>query len=149
MDQSATYYQFRNSRYFATPAFFRKKAFISFDPYVNLLFGKLSKISIDTSTVVTVTYPFYNPGGQGQGNGQGSGSTQGTGSTTTTQTVTTPVLSTKFGLMEADFGLPIAFNTKNFTLEAEPGFILPVFDEDYYPVTKGFVFTLSCYIKIF
>lgn len=163
MDQSSSYYQLKNSRYFATPSFFNKKAYLSFDPWVNLLFGNVSTIETDTNTVVTVTYPFYNPvvsgNGQGAGNGSGQGSGTGstsgtttgstTGSTTTTQTYTTSVLSTKFGLMEIDFGLPVAFNLKNLTIEAEPGYILPMFDQDYYPATKGFVFTLSCYIRFF
>lgn len=157
MDQTASYYQVRNSRYFATPSFFNKKAYISFDPYVNLLFGTLSNIETDTNTVVTVTYPFYNPvtSGNGQGSGNGNGSGAGsttpttTSPTTTTQTYTTSVLSTKFGLMEINLGLPVAFNTGNFILEAEPGYILPMFDQDYYPATKGFVFTLSCYIRFF
>ncbi len=157
MDRSAMYYQVKNSRYITTPSFFKKKAYISFDPYVNILFGTLSSIELNTDTIVTVNYPFYQTtSGSGRGYGNGSGSGSSTGSTTTTgtpitttQTVTTPVLSTRFGVMEIDFGIPVAFNTGRFTLEAEPGYILPLYDDSYYTVAKGFVFMLSAYIKIF
>jgi len=157
--ESNMYYQVRNSRYFATYSFFRKKAWISFDPYVNILFGTLSTIESNTDTVKTVTYPFYQSGsgtgaGSGNGNGNGSGSGSGTSTTptspvTTTQTVTTSVLSKKFGIMEIDMGIPVAFNTDRFIIEAEPGYVLPMFDETYFPGTKGFVFMINCYIKIF
>lgn len=156
MDQTSSYYQFKNSRYFATPSFFNKKAYISFDPYVNLLLGTLSTLETDTNTVVTVTYPFYNPTGSGNGAGSGNGNGSGAGSsststtsTTSTQTYTTSVISTKFGLMEIDIGLPVAFNLRNLTLEAEPGYVIPMFDQEYYPATKGFVFNLSCIIRFF
>jgi hypothetical protein len=155
--ESSTYYQVKNSRYFATPSFFKKKAWISFDPYVNILFGTLSTIESNTDTIVTVTYPFYKSGsgtGAGSGNGNGPGSGSGTSTTptspvTTTQTVTTSVLSKKFSIMEIDMGIPVAFNTGKLIIEAEPGYIIPMFDETYFPGTKGFVFMLNCYIKIF
>jgi hypothetical protein len=157
--ESNMYYQVKNSRYFATPSFFRKKVWISFDPYVNILFGTLSTIESNTDTVVTVTYPFYQSGsgtgaGSGNGNGNGNGSGSGTSTTpttpvTSTQLVTTSVLSKKFSIMEIDMGIPVSFNTDKFIIEAEPGYILPMFDETYFPGTKGFVFMLNCYIKIF
>jgi hypothetical protein len=155
--ESSMYYQVKNSRYFNTPSFFRKRAWISFDPYVNILFGTLSTIESNTDTVETVTYPFYQTGsgtsaGSGNGNGHGSGSktvTTSTAPVTTAQTVTTTVLSKKFGIMEIDMGIPVAFNTDKFIMEIEPGYTLPMFDETYFPGTKGFVFMLNCYIKIF
>jgi len=155
--ESNMYYQVKNSRYFTTPSFFRKKAWISFDPYVNLLFGTLSTIESNTDTIVTVTYPFYQSGsgtGSASGNRNGQGSGSGTSTTptspvTTTQTVTTSVLSKKFSIMEIDMGIPVSFNTDKLIIEAEPGYVLPMFDETYFPGTKGFVFMLNCYIKIF
>jgi len=155
--ESSMYYQVKNSRYFATPSFFRNRAWISFDPYVNILFGTLSTIESNTDTVQTVTYPFYQTGsgtsaGSGNGNGHGSGSgtvTTSTAPVTTAQTVTTSVLSKKFGIMEIDMGIPVAFNTDKFIMEIEPGYTLPLFDETYFPGTKGFVIMLNCYIKIF
>ena len=43
-DENQTYFQIRNSRYFQTPEFSRKKFYISFDPYINLLLGPRYKI---------------------------------------------------------------------------------------------------------
>jgi len=150
MNESSMYYQIKNSRYFATPSFFKKKAWISFDPYVNVLFGTISTLETKTDTIVTVTYPFYKGAGRsGNGNGNGAGSGTGSGSTSTSQTVVTSVLSEKFGIMEIDLGVPISLNTSRFTIEVEPGYVFPMVNETYYPGTKGFVFTLSCYLKIF
>jgi len=150
MNESSMYYQIKNSRYFETPSFFKKKARVSLDPYVNVLFGTISTLETNTDTIVTVTYPFYKgTGGSGNGNGNGAGSGTGTGSTSTSQAVTTSVLSERFGIMEIDLGIPISLNTNRLTLEVEPGYVFPMIDETYYPGTKGFVFMLSCYIKIF
>lgn len=136
--ETGFYLQFRNSRYIETPSFFRKKAYFSFDPYVNLIFGSLTKIEATTDTVVTITY-------HSRGLGRGSGS----GSKSTSQTLTNLNYSTSFGILEMDFGLPVAFNLKRVTIEAEPGYILPMFKDPYYQGMKGFVFTISCYLKIF
>lgn len=148
--ESSMYYQFRNSRFFKTPSFFKNKAFISFDPYVNILFGTLSTIKTSTDTITTVTYPFYKRnGGAGNGYGNGNGTGTSTGSTTNSQTVTSTTLSKKFGILEIDFGIPVSFNTDRFTLEIEPGYVFPMYNETYFPGTKGFLFMVSCYIKIF
>ncbi len=151
--ESNMYYQFRNSRFITTPLFFKKKAYISFDPYVNVLLGTLSTIDTNTDTIKTVTYPFYSTGtgsGSGPGNGNGSGSGSGsTAGTTTAQAVTSSTLSTRFGILEIDLGIPVSFVTNRFTFEVEPGYVLPFYDETYFPGTKGFLFTVSCYIKIF
>ncbi len=82
------YLQINNSRYFQTPEFFNKKANISFDPYVNLLFGTLltSEIINGTSDVTTVQQYItpWSSGSNGSGtsssgNGSGYGSTGGYG----------------------------------------------------------------------
>ncbi len=166
------YLQINNSRYFQTPDFFRKKVNISFDPYVNLLFGTLltSEIINETSEITTVQQ-YVTPwasGGTGSGNGSGGGyghgspSDSGQGSsadtgasTTTTVTTTTTVPTTtlsfknKFDLIEIEFGIPVSFNTDFMTIEAEPGYVLPAYSDPYFPGPKGFVFTLSCFFKIF
>src|SRR5690606_22093293 len=41
MKEPPTYSPVKNSRYFETPSFFRKKANFSFFPYAHLLFGNL------------------------------------------------------------------------------------------------------------
>lgn len=166
------YLQINNSRYFQTPDFFRKKANISFDPYVNLLFGTLltSEIINETSEITTVQQ-YVTPwasGSTGSGNGSGGGyghgsepdsgqgSPAGTGASTTTTVTTTTTVPTatlsfknNFDLIEIEFGLPISFNIDFMTIEAEPGYVLPAYSDPYFPGPRGFVFTLSCFFKIF
>jgi len=166
------YLQINNSRYFQTPDFFRNKANISFDPYVNLLFGTLltSEILNGTSEITTVQqyvtpwssgssgsgYGSGGSNGHGSTSGSGQGSSTGTGaSTTTTGTTTTTVPTTtlsfknNFDLIEIEFGLPVSFNTDFMTIEAEPSYIMPAYSDTYFAGPKGFVFTLSCFLKIF
>lgn len=134
-DESIAYYQIKNSRYFKTPEFFRKKCYISFDPYVNLLLGTLIKAETSTETSVTVS-PVYRRRG-----------TMSPDTVNTTYTYTD--YSKIFGLMEAEFGLPVAFNTDFMTLEAEVSYIIPVHEDPNYLLPKGFIFMLSAYLKIF
>jgi hypothetical protein len=135
-DDNLAYFQLRNSRYFSTPEFFRKKVYISFDPYVNLLMGTLLKSELITETSLSVT-PVY----------RRRGMTSGPDTTSTSYTYTD--YSKVFRLMEVDIGLPVAINTNFMTLEAEASYIFPVHDDPSYPAPKGFVFLLSCYLKIF
>jgi hypothetical protein len=51
-ESSSLYCQLRNSRYFETPSFMSGKAYFSFDPYVNMLFGTLTETK-DGTTVIT------------------------------------------------------------------------------------------------
>lgn len=161
------YFQLKNSRYFQTPSFSKNKYFFSFDPYVNLLFGSITQIATSTDTITTISYPFLKNisgggsgntsgngygGGMGSGAGSGMGSGSGTTSTTpiTSQTTTTDYeLLSSFGFLEIDFGLPVSFNTNRLTIEAEPGYILPIYDDPVYQSLKGFNFMLSIYFKIF
>jgi hypothetical protein len=137
--ESKAYFQVRNSRFFQTPAFFKNKAIISFDPYINLLFGPLTTFKTTTDTITTTTYPFRKNGFGG-----------GTGTRTTISSlVTNSSYSTRFGLMELDFGLPVTLTTNRVTIEAEPSYVFPVYKDLNYPKSKGFVFMLSCYIRIF
>ncbi len=130
-DENGIYFQFRNSRYFKTSDFLNDKANISFDPYINLLFGTLieKRTSTETSVIISTParkwrkYPRW-----------------------TTPTVTYAKL---FGLMEFDFGVPVAFNTDRMTIEAEPSFVLPLHDDPDFPGSKGFVFMLSGFFRIF
>ncbi|MCA1742180.1 MAG: hypothetical protein LC630_06915, partial [Bacteroidales bacterium] len=128
-DGSQFYLQTRHSRYFETPSFAGDKAFFSFDPYVNILFGKM--ISIETTDGITTT---ISPGYRSSRN-SGSGS-----STTYTES---------FGPMEIDFGLPIAFSYDFFTLEIEPGYVLPLYSESGATGMKGFLFMASAFFRIF
>ena len=127
--ESQFYLQTRHSRYFETPSFAGDKAFFSFDPYVNILLGNLISIETAEGTTTTVS-PGYRPW---RNNGTGSSSTY-------TET---------FGLMEIDFGLPIAFSYDFFTLEIEPGYIWPFYSESEATGMKGFLFMASAFFRIF
>ena len=135
-ETSTGYLQVKNSRYFQTPEFSVKKAYFSFDPYINMLMGSMTKTVINGETVIGINSPV-------SGNGSGSGRGGGSGSTSTTLT------SNYFGLMEIDFGLPVAFNIGNLTLEVEPGYVLPMYTDPEIPSPDGFTIMLNCFIKIF
>ncbi len=122
-EYNGAYFQLRNSRYFEIPEVLTSKASFSFDPYVNLLFGALTK-----SYEGTVLSPPYGKGGRKQG------------SISTTTSV--------FGLMEIDIGIPVSFNTGRFTIEADPGYTIPMYSETTYQSAKGFVFTMGMYFRI-
>ena len=97
-------------------------------------------------------YGSGSPSGSGQGSSTDSGSaSSATTTTTTTSTVPTSTISYKksFDLIEFEFGLPVSFNMNFMTIEAEASYILPAYSDAYFPGPKGFVFTLSCFFKIF
>jgi len=131
MNGARAYFQIRNSRFFQTPGFTSKDYYFSFDPYFNILTGSMTQEETITGTTVTLTPPFRKKGTSGS---QSSSST---------------IYTTIFGIMEADFGVPIAFNTGRMTIEAEPSYILPVYDDTEYPGLKGFNFMVSVYFRIF
>jgi hypothetical protein len=128
--ENQAYFQFRNSRYFQTPEFLHGKANISFDPYANLLFGTLVTVKTSTENTVVVSSPGR------------SWKKRKYGPATYTS------YSKQFGLMEADFGLPIAFNTDKMTIEAEVDYILPVYKDPDIHGPKGFIFMLSGFFRI-
>lgn len=134
-DFSRPFFQIRNSRYFQTPEFLRGKANFSFDPYINLLAGTITeaKSTTETSYYYSVSSPYRKWRNMRQGS-----------STTTTWSYTD-----KFGLLEIDLGIPVAFNTDFMTIEAEPSYVIPLYDDTYYPGAKGFIFQLSLFFRIF
>jgi hypothetical protein len=127
---SSAYFQIRNSRYFQTPSFFNDKVSVSFDPYINILCGTVieSETTTDTSIITTSQFGRWSPG---------------------RHAISNTSYKSKFGVMEIDFGLPIALNFNRFTLEAEPSYIMPANENPEFPGPKGFVFLLSGYFKIF
>ena len=127
-----SYLQIKNSRFFETPAFMNGKATVSIDPYVNLLFG----------TVITMETTDGGTTKKHPGRPLWKGSPPGQSSSTTSYTK-------KFAAMEADFGLPVVFSTDVITIEAEAGYVLPVYTDPDYPEIKGFVFLLRVYFRIF
>jgi hypothetical protein len=129
---SQFYFQTRHSRYFETPSFARDKAFFSFDPYVNILFGNMISIETTGGGTETSVSPGYRPWRK---------YTQNTTPGTT--------YSETFGLMEIDFGLPVAFSYDFFTLEIEPGYVIPLYSDSGSSGTRGFLFMASIFFRIF
>ncbi|NMC41463.1 MAG: hypothetical protein GYA43_09910 [Bacteroidales bacterium] len=165
--ESQPYFQITNSRYFKGPAFFKGKAWIEFDPYASVLFGNMVKAETYTGEYkVTTIQEYINPviSGQGTGNpgkGQGSGAGSGSGygsttsSTTTTVTNTTTVpfneiyYSNSFGLISAEFGLPVSINTRRLTIEAELSYVMPGYYNPGFSFREGLVFSITGILKIF
>ncbi len=123
------YIQLRNSRYFQTPDIFKGKAFISFDPNINMLFGEVVKITTTSGeTKVGYSPPFKH--GKKQ------------------PAIPVETFSSKFGLMDVEFSLPVTLNFKKFSIEGEPEYFLPAYTNKDYPAPKGFSFYLTVYFRI-
>ena len=137
-----TYFQLRNSRYFQTAEFSRKKFYFSFDPYLNLLAGPHYKAETTTETYLATASNYQNPGSNGQNK---TSSNTSSGSITTTNTTYSRV----FGLMELDFGLPVTFSSNRLAIEAEVNYVLPLYNDSLFPGPKGFVFLLTGFLRIF
>ena len=134
-EESQAYFQVKNSHYFQTPELFKGKANISFDPYINKLFGTITRAQ--TNGESTYYYSVSSHSRSWRKNGQG----QGQGQKTT--------YSDLFGLMEIDLGIPVSLNTDVMTIEAEPSYIFTLYDDSFYPGTEGFVFQVSLFFRIF
>lgn len=128
-DANSGYIQVRNSRYFQTKQFFKGKVFLSFDPNINLLFGRLVKIESTTGTSKFGNAPPFVQFKK-------------------KQTGTTFTYSYVFGMMDTEFSFPVTFNFTNFSFEAEPIYILPAYSNDDYPAPKGFSLNISVYFRI-
>ena len=131
-DYPQAYLQFRNSRYFATSDIFRGKANISFDPYINIIAGTIiiAETVTTTDTVFSTFPPFGKPGGR-------------------IETTSSTTYSRSFGLLEADIGLPVSLNFNKFTIEVEPGYILPLNPDYSEYISRGFILMASAYFRIF
>ncbi len=127
---SGAYFQLRNSRYFETSRIMNNRIFFSFDPFVNLLAGTLTKTVTPDGTIIGVSEPFKS---SKSGSGQHSSSSS----------------TDYFSLMEIDFGLPVGINSDRVTIEAEPGYIMPAYSGSEAEGTEGFTFFLSIYFTIF
>ncbi len=138
-EESQGFYQIRNSRYFETPDFFRGKANISFDPYINLMFGNFTEITTTANTINYYSVPSPYRKWRNNGNNTPSGGTVNTDYS----------YSDRFGLLEIDFGLPVDFNTDFMTIGLEPSYVIPIYDDTYYPGAKGFVLSASVIFRIF
>ena len=124
------YLQVSNSRYFETPEFIKGKARISFNPDIDILFGELV---MSETTTGTRSYGASPPFRHFMKNPYNS----------------TETYSTKFGLMDFEFSLPVIFSFGNFSIEAEPSYLLPVHSNPDYPSSGGFSIFLNAILKIF
>ncbi len=136
-DENQAFFQFRNSRYFQTPEFFKNKASVSFDPYVNLIFGTLIKAESSTEVTYVSSDPFHQKGNGGMGS-----------PTSSTSNSTTISYSKFFGLMEIEFGLPVSLNFDRISIEASSSYVLPTSKSNII-ISGGFVFLLSGTLRIF
>lgn len=129
---SQAYVQFRNSRYFETQDIFGGRANISFDPYFNIIAGTIiTAETVTSSDTVSSGFPPF---------GKPFGIPAATSST---------IYSRRFGLLEADFGLPVSLNFNKFSIEVEAGYVLPLSSDYSAYISKGFVLTASAYFRIF
>jgi hypothetical protein len=128
---NGVYLQIKNSHYFETGRFFKGKAFLSFDPDINMLFGRLVKVESSTGVSRLGNAPLFVQLKKKHN------------TTTTTYTY-----SYFFGMMDTEFSLPVTLNFTNFILEAEPSYILPAYSNPDYPSPKGFSVTMSAYFRI-
>jgi hypothetical protein len=141
-NENQTYIQIRNSRYFQTPEFSRKKFYIAFDPYINLLLGPRYKIESVTETSLSSSPTYQNSGLNSQNT---TSKTINTGTAIPTNTT----YSRDFGFREIDFGFPVTFNSERLAIEAEASYVLPLYNDSFFPGPKGFVFIISCIFRIF
>lgn len=127
---SALYLNLKNSRYFEIKLGAGKKNSIYIEPYANLLFGNLTKTVTTDGTYIGIEAPFK------------SKKSSSHGSSTVIST------TTAFSLIEADFGLPLGVNIGRFTLEADPGYILPAYKSSDTYTPEGLTMMFNLYIKI-
>lgn len=136
-EANSAYFNLRNSRYIKTLELPGGKAYFYFNPYINMLFGTLTKTVTSEGTTIGVSPPFK-PEGSSGGGGSGSGSGSITGTTTTF-----------FSLIEVDFGLPAGISIGKLTVEAEPGYVLPAYSDANIQSPKGFTLLLNIFYTIF
>lgn len=129
-ESNSAYFQLRNSKYLKTKNFFNGKAYLSFDPYVNLIFGTLTKTFTTDGITVGVTSPFKSAKSSG---GQRSSAS----------------VYEYFGLMDLDFGLPVGFNIGKFSIETEPGYVIPAYSDTSIQSPEGFTFLINLYYQFF
>ena len=128
--QTKGYLQVSNSRYFQSPYFFRKKAFVSFYPEINLLMGQIVKVENDLgNTMHSYIPPFMRQRRD--------------------QPVPVMTLSTRFAPVYVNFSAPLTFTYNRFSIEADPCYILPAYSDDMIQLPKGFTFYLTASFRIF
>ena len=128
----SSYLQVRNSHYFQTGQFFKQKAFLSFDPNISILFGRLVKIETTGGSQQVGNAPPFKHLKKKQN---------------TTSPAST-VYSYVFGMMDTEFSLPVTLNLNNLSVEIEALYILPAYSNPEYPAPEGFSMNITVYVKI-
>jgi len=124
------YLQISNSRYFQTPYFLKKKAYVSFFPEINLLMGQLVKVDDDSGNPIQgYMPPFFRQRPD--------------------QPLPLITVSTRFAPVYLNFSSPVTFSYKGFSLEADPCYILPTFKDNMIKPPKGFTFYMTATFRIF
>jgi hypothetical protein len=161
-EKSRYYYQVKTSGYFQTPGFFKDKAYLSFNPYVNLLLGSYLKESrsyitatFTTYDTLTVSSSYTPPAIKENTSGQSSSESDPISVSPVTVTPVTTNSGTElksyskaFGLMEINLGLPVAINFKKAEFEIEAGYVVPCHSSTFLPAPKGFIFRMSMFFRI-
>jgi len=129
-EENGFFLQVSNSRYFETPEFFKGKAFIYFNPDIDILFGNLISVEKASGSNKYSNAPPFSHARKKPVN-------------------SADIVTEKFGLMDFQFSIPVTFSYGRFSLEAEASYLLPVYSESYYPDQKGFTFYLNALVKIF
>jgi len=128
-EDSRAFLQISNSRYFETPEFFHGKALVSFNPNINILFGKMVEIEITPGVYKYGSSPPFRHFKKNL--------------YTTIESYTY-----KYGLLDFEFSFPVTFSYDRFSIEAETSYILPAYTNSDYPVPGGFTFFLNAIIRI-
>lgn len=119
-DSGSHYLQVKNSHYFSSSDFWKDKAYMDFNPTLNFVFGDRYKLI----TTGVQPHPGDSPA---------------------------DILNfeSSFGLMDMEISIPIAFNTANFSIEAEPLYYIPIHKDPDFPAENGFFFFVNMYFRIF
>ncbi len=135
LEKNSGYYIYlKNSHYFTT----RKNSsdnFFTFEPNINMLFGKHSAIAPSIRGNVDIDTP-TGPGGPGGGNFPGQQETENE-------------TQENFTLMRVELSVPVSYNFRDLTIEAEPLFAIPSVNGENDIATKGFFIFLNFYYRIY
>lgn len=126
---SAAYLQVNNSHYFETGRFFKGKAYFTFEPYINLMFGTLTRTVTSEGTVIGVSSPIKH-------------------SKLTTGQHSSASVSEYFALMQSEYGMTAGINAGRFTFEIAPGYVLPAYSSTDVQYPKGFTLLMNLYFRI-
>jgi hypothetical protein len=123
------YLYLRNSRYFKSAPMGKSKSYLSFNPNVNLAFGKTVYYE---DTYTTKSFPGRPP-------------------VINPQPITdeTNDVSSAWNIMKLEFALPVSLNLKRATIEVEPVYFIPGNSQTNSTQSSGLYFFLNAYYKIF